>query len=116
MAYVWNGVRRHAAIFVKDGSSNFVYAFNYSPVDYQNFFNWAYGAGYRQTSLYVAEVSGGESMGGEFYALPGSWPVHWGLSAAQYQQVFSDYDSKGYQLYKVQGYNNSRTYDAIWLK
>lgn len=114
--YSLGGKRTHAAVFVNDGVHDFQAPYSYTAADYQNFFNDSYGDGYVQTSLNMEELSVGLRVGGVFMKKPGSWPVRFGLSAADYQQKFSELGALGYRLHKIQGYANSTQFAAIWTK
>lgn len=114
--YNLGGKRTHAVVFVNDGVHDFKAPYSYTAADYQTFFNDAYGDGYAQTSINMEELAGGLRVGGVFMKKAGSWPVRFGLSAADYQQKFNELGALGYRLYKIQGYANSTQFAAIWTK
>jgi hypothetical protein len=64
----------------------------------------------------VAEMTYGRRYTGVFRSVPGCWKVYWGRTPSQYQDLFSDKLSKGYKLWKIQGYADSSRYGVIFTK
>lgn len=92
---------------------------NMSSGDYQQKFNEYSGQGYRLTL-----VDGYEAGSKIYYAAiwektsGPAYKAHHGMSAADYQQKFNDYDKQGYKVVLVDGCGsgNQAIYAAIWEK
>jgi murein DD-endopeptidase MepM/ murein hydrolase activator NlpD len=110
------GQRFHAVVFVKDGLTDWKNPTGFTSSAYESYVQTLYDQGYRQTSVNVEDLPLSNAIGGIFMRKPGSWPVHWGLSPTQYQTQFLVYAAQGYRLMKVQGYENSTKFAAIWCK
>jgi len=79
-------------------------------------FNTVSAAGYKQTSLNVEDLPTGQRVDGVFMKMTGTWPAWFNMTASDYQSKFTEYTSQGFQLVKVQGYQNSTRFAAIWKK
>ena len=115
-AYLAGGVLRHAAIFVKDGAGGFYFFHNMTQAEYQAKFNELTGRGLVQTSINVINVGGQDRYAGIWRSMPGQWATYVNMDAAGFQSRFNDFAGQGFRWYKVQGYNNSSRFGAVWTK
>src|SRR5205085_12435590 len=106
----------HAAIFVKDGQSDFYEWHNLSPSAFQKNFDDYFKKGYQLQDINAAEVSGHRSYGGIWMKKPGYWMTYFDLSAQDYQSTFWSLQLQGYRLWKIQGYGDSNLFAAIWTR
>jgi CubicO group peptidase (beta-lactamase class C family) len=116
--YVSGGSERYAALWVKGGPLGPV-DFGIPAADFQNRFNNFFKQGYRLTWVSAHEAGGQlfyettwEKTGGP------EWQAKVGMSSADYQTAFNNFQKQGYRLVHVYGYssNGSATYAAIWEK
>jgi hypothetical protein len=70
--------------------------------------------GFLPVSFSISDFAGGRRYSGIFRDLPGCWKLLWGSTPSQYQGLVSDQVSKGYRVWKVQGYADSTRYGVIF--
>jgi hypothetical protein len=112
--YLDRGVRKHAVTFVKDGNSDFYAIYGYLPANFLNFFRRIYQSGYRPTSLHLEENQAGHLIDSVFMKEPGTWIAKSDLSPDEYDSQAASLVTQGYRLWKIQGYDNSTHFAAIW--
>ncbi len=111
-----DGKPHHAAIFVKDGQSDFVELHNLSSPGFQTDFDKYFKQGYQLQDINAAEGAGARTYGGIWMKKPGYWMTYYDQTPAQYQSNFWTLQLQGYRLWKIQGYADSGLFAAIWTK
>ena len=118
--YNYNGIRRHAVIYVGSSSNviNFYLHYDQSEQSFKELFDQYSNEGFNLVSLCANEIpSGSIRWGGIWEKRPwGSWICHTLMSLGFYQQKFDEYSKQGFRLFKIQGYANSSRIAAIWTK
>lgn len=97
----------------------FVARHNLSGAKYQEEFSKWSKQGYRLTHISGYEVSGQARYAAIWEKKSGpTYATHHGMTAAVYQQKFTEYANKGYRLAQISGYDVRGTdyYAAIWEK
>ncbi|MBL0336621.1 MAG: serine hydrolase [Chitinophagaceae bacterium] len=90
-----------------------------TPAQYQTEFNDWSGKGYRVTSLCGYTRNGQELYAAIWNKISGpAWTARHGLSAAAYQDAFTDMSNQGYRLQSVSGYGvgGQAKFAAVWDK
>lgn len=114
--YEVGGQRRHAAIFVKDGSTGFYLWQLMTSEQFQAKFNEMTSKNFMMESINVAELSGGLRYSGVWRPNTAPTFTFYGMTARSYQQKFNELWAQGFRLYQIQGYANSSSFAAIWRK
>jgi murein DD-endopeptidase MepM/ murein hydrolase activator NlpD len=70
--------------------------------------------GWLPVDVNVMEMAGGTWLAGLYRKTAGARMVHWGMTAAEYQQWVDFYFSQGWDLEVVQSYASGQSYAAIW--
>ena len=116
VAYNTNFGVRHAVVFISSPKPAF-YEYHYlPPINFNLTYFTLKAQGFQQTNVDVEELSGGTYFGGIWRKIPGSWVTATGLTPQAYQDAFDNYTSQGYRLYRIQGYDDSSHFAAIWTK
>ena len=116
IAYKTNFGTRHAAVFISSPKPAF-YEYHYLPsINFNLTYFTLKAQGFQQTNVDVEELSGGTYFGGIWRKIPGLWVTATGLTPQAYQDAFNTYTSQGYRLYRIQGYDDSAHFAAIWTK
>lgn len=115
VSYYINGVKKHAAIYVKDGKGFYFYM-NMSKASFEQRFQQMAQEGYYPTSFNASASPQGEVYAAVWMKTTGATAMFFNMSAAGYQAKFDHYNSLGYRLHKIQGYGNGQRFAAIWKK
>ena len=111
------GVRRHAAIFVKDGLPCYMHWD--MDIGQLKDLNTEYKKpGFRLRSLSVSKRTGAKQRDWAAIWVPADEDRRFrtGMSAEDYQQESDAFARKGYRLYRVQGYDDSKWFAAVWAQ
>jgi hypothetical protein len=114
--FVWSlgGQRRHAAIFVKDGITEFHAPTGFTSADFDRFVAARKAEGFQPVGI-NGENAAGTRFGGIFLKDPGTWVVEKRiLGPDAYQAKFDEQTALGRRLHRVQGYDNGNKFAAIW--
>jgi len=117
--YTKNGQELYAAIWVKKAGPAWEGRHGLSSADYQASFNDLSGKGYRLMSVSGYAVGGQPKFAAIWEKNSGmAWAAKHNMTAAQYQQAFTDNANQGYRLKHVSGYvvNGTEYFAAIWDK
>ncbi len=110
---------RYAALWLKTAGPEWAARHGMSSADYQAAFNDFLRKGFRLVYVCGYAVGTQPRFAAIWEKAPGpDWVARHGLTAAQYQGVFTDLVNKGYRLRHVSGYtvNAQDFYAAIWDK
>jgi CubicO group peptidase (beta-lactamase class C family) len=117
--YQLSGQERYAAAWDKTPGPAWLGRHNLSPADYQTDFNKNITAGYRLLLVNGYSVNNQERLCAIWEKSAGpAWESHTGLSAADYQALFTKLTGEGYRLTHISGYaiNNQPRYACIFAK
>ncbi|MBO9700612.1 MAG: serine hydrolase [Sporocytophaga sp.] len=118
--YAVGGVAQFAAIWEKKSGGAWIARHNLTAAQYQAVYDTYTAQGYRPTYISGYVVNGVEYFAGiwEVVSGGGAWVARHNLTAAQYQSAFNTYNSQGYILKRISGYNKGGTdlYAAVWEK
>src|SRR5581483_9860857 len=117
--YTCGGQERYIALWEKISGPEWAARHGLSAQDYQTAFDDFVKKGFRLKHVSDYGVGNAAKFAGiwEKMAKP-EWTAKHNMTAAQYQQAFDDYKSKGFRLIDVSGYvvNNTEYFAAIWDK
>ena len=85
-----------------------------TPDQYQAKFNELWSKGFHPTSFNVQMLAGGQRYAGVWMSGSGGWANQIGMSAADYQKKYNDFNSRGFRIFKIQGYDDGARFGAIW--
>ena len=117
--FALNNQSRFAAVWEKTSGALWEARHNLTPVDYQANVTTMKANGYHPIQVCGYSVAGKAYFAAIWDKSPvTAWEARHNMTAAQYQQNFDDFNSKGYILKCVSGYNIGGTdmYAAIWEK
>jgi hypothetical protein len=103
-----------SALFTSKDARPFYLWTNHTYADLKSKIDQGFASGLAPVSVTVSELDGATRYNAILRRAPGCW--HWwvGMSKDGYQQVFNDMSSRGYRLHKIQGYDGSDRYAAIF--
>ena len=111
VTYKVNGKRYHAGVFVRKSNNGFYMYYGLNSSVFNNKFTSLY-AKWQLHSIHV----NGPSVGGVWLPKKGQYAAYYGLTAEGYQAKFNQLSTQGMRLHKIQSYNNSTRFAAIWVK
>lgn len=115
--YADGGQALYAAVWTKSGGPAWTARHGLSADQYQQLFEALPGQGFRPVRLNVSTVSGHDLFSVIWHQSEGSeWLARHGLSAQEYQQLFSDLAGQGWRLLDVSGYGSGGhdRYACLW--
>ena len=115
VGYDDHGTARQAVLLVDDGESFALYP-HYSSAAITDTLNDVALDGLLPVSFTAGERPGGTSFSSVVEFDSGGRMVHWSMSATDYQEWFDFYGSIGWQLLKVQNYDEGDAFAAIWTE
>jgi len=113
IAYSVKGESRHTAVLAKDGQTTQLW-FDMTPDEYAQKVQYLSANGWRNISFNAAEMPEGIRYGGVWMQKTGSWASWFNMNPANYQQKFDQYTTQGLRLWRIQGYNDGKSFGAIW--
>jgi CubicO group peptidase (beta-lactamase class C family) len=117
--YTKNGQELYTAIWNKKSGPAWAAKHSMSAADYQAAFTDFYNKGYRLTCISGYAVGGQPKFAAIWEKTSGpAWAAKHNMTAAQYQQAFTNFSNQGYRIKYVSGYvvNGTEYFAAIWDK
>lgn len=112
VAYMVNGKRYHAAVFVnKPNDNGFYLYYGLSGADFDKKFKELYN----KWELKSINVNG-NTVGGVWRPKKSNYAAYYGMTSAGYQTRFNQFAAEGLRLIKVQNYDNNGRFSAVWSK
>lgn len=116
-AYRAGNDRRLAVVFVKDEGGSGFYEYHYmNGSSYQERYDELGSQGWRLVDAEAEELADGVFFGGIWRKASGAWATRHGLTPSQYQTAHQEMSANGFRLERVQGYDDSRRFIAVWHK
>ncbi len=112
--YTVDGEDYQSALFSSLDARPFYLYTNYKYADLKAKIDWGFQNGLAPVSVTVSELDDATRYNVILRRVPGCWHWYVGLSKASYQSVFTTLSSRGYRLEKVQGYDDSDKYAAVF--
>lgn len=116
VSYEMDRVKYQGAIFVLNSDKGFLFWKNMTAGEFQQKFNEMDAKGWRMVNMNISNASDGRIFAGIWRSVAGQWAAYAELSAAQYQEQFSDFSANGLRPYKLQGYGSPARFGVIWTK
>lgn len=110
VTYTINNKLYHAGIFRSKNTGFYAY-YGMSSSAFNDKFKELYGK-WQLVSMHV----NGSKVGGLWMPKDDSYAAYYGLTSSGYQSKFNQFSGQGMRLYKLQSYNNSTRFAAIWVK
>jgi len=111
VTYTVNGKKYHAGVFLKKSNNGFYMYHGMS----SGAFNQKFKDLYSKWQLNSFHVNG-SSVGGVWVPKKQSYAAYYGMTTSDYQSKFNKFSAQGMRLHKIQSYNNSTRFAAIWVK
>ncbi|NLU94516.1 hypothetical protein [Chitinophaga sp. Ak27] len=116
VVYYAGGKRYHAGVFGSNNPGGFYMYYGMNTNDFTKKFDELNKAGLMTVNVNVEENGSQNNVGGLWWPRNKAYYSYMNMSPADYQAKFTDLTAQGYQLYRVQGYDNSSRFAAIWMK
>lgn len=110
VSYTINNKLYHAGIFRSKNTGFYAY-YGMSSAAFNDKFQELYNK-WQLVSMHV----NGSKVGGLWIPKSDNYAAYYGLTAAGYQSKFTQFSNQGMRLYKLQSYDNSTHFAAIWVK
>ncbi|PHN05794.1 M23 family metallopeptidase [Flavilitoribacter nigricans] len=110
VTYTMGGKRYHAGVFTNKNNGFYAY-YGMSSGAFNDKFKELYSK-WQLISMHV----NGSTVGGLWMPKSDNYAAYYGLTPSAYQSKFNQFSAQGMRLYKLQSYNNSTRFAAIWVK
>lgn len=110
VSYTSGGKRYHAGVFRSKNPGFYTY-YGMSSSAFNSKFQQLYSK-WQLISMHV----NGNTVGGVWIPKSDNYAAYYGLTSSGYQSKFNQFSGQGMRLYKLQSYNNSTRFAAIWVK
>lgn len=116
VVYYVGGKRYHAGVFGSSNPGGFYMYYGMNTTDFAKKFDEMNKAGLMTVNVNVEENGNQNNVGGLWWPKSKAYYSYMNMSPADYQTKFNDLTGQGFQLYRIQGYDNSSRFAAIWMK
>ncbi len=116
VVYYAGGKRYHAGVFGSNNPGGFYMYYGMNANDFVKKFDELNKAGLMTVNVNIEENGSQNNVGGLWWPRNKAYYSYMNMSPADYQAKFTDLSAQGYQLFRVQGYDNSSHFAAIWMK
>ncbi|PSL48826.1 peptidase M23-like protein [Chitinophaga niastensis] len=116
VVYYAGGKRYHAGVFGSNNPGGFYMYYGMNTNDFTKKFDELNKAGLMTVNVNIEENGSQNNVGGLWWPRNKAYYSYMNMTPADYQTKFQDLNAQGYQLYRIQGYDNSSRFAAIWMK
>lgn len=116
VVYYVGGKRYHAGVFGSKNPGGFYMYYGLNASDFTKKFDELNKAGLMTVNVNIEENGSQNNVGGLWWPRNKDYYSYMNMSPADYQTRFTQLAAQGYQLFRIQGYDNSSRFAAIWMK
>jgi len=116
VVYYAGGKRYHAGVFGSSNPGGFYMYYGMNTNDFTKKFEELNKAGLMTVNVNIEENGSQNNVGGLWWPKNKAYYSYMNMTPSDYQAKFTDLTAQGYRLFRIQGYDNSSHFAAIWMK